>query len=286
MAKSQYDMPEEKNPLMPVGAQGPIQLSVQLLILTAILSFVVSGVVLSFLFLGNVLTWTPVLYCMVPLALWGGFALIPTWIYFVRAAQLIPRAFSTTASAWNARAEAATRIQEIRKEDVEFVRPQIVEAQPAPRPIPAPEGRMIPMNTNRGTQYVAVPDAAQVAPGLEGTEMPPPPGQPVERRRECSRFWKVEIPDPENPGHMKTVKVREGELRMFLEGLFSMGWKRREWCPKLLPRPKYEACMKLVTDTNIIIGRGKGTTGQLSIQSPEQAFEAFGLAYRRETDAA
>jgi len=254
---------------------GPIAMSIELALLTGVLTFIVAAATLTIIFLLEWLVFTPVLYCVIPLAAWGGFVLLPMWYNFMRSAQLIPRAFSNTAEAWNSRAVATRDVQDLRTAMVTDIHPRIVDAEPEalPAPVVDAEPRMIPMNTVGGTQMVPIPDAAQTP--LTDAQLPPPPGTPKPVVR--TKFWNVPIPDPEQPSRMKTVKVREGKLRSFLQGIFTVGWKRKEWVPHLLTRAEYEAIMKMVTECKIIVGRGRGTPGTLAIESPQEALTMFGL---------
>lgn len=284
--RQHYDgqFPQDDSNLMPTveasGVQGPVDLSVRLMFLAGALSFLMVWAVLSILFVYQQWEFIFWPFCAGPLIVWVVFVLAPMWWHFTSAARALPRAIARTAQAWEARAEY---VQILNRHNVGHVYPVPTDQKQLPpgQVVEHREPRAVPLTSQGGKEMIMV-DQAQAIPNLRDAAPSNPPGGPVQNDASVPgcRIWHVKIPDPDAPPgsiSMKDVPLLEQQVRRFLEGIYRTGWTRNVWVPRPFSRPEYEALMKLVTEMNIIIGRGQGTPGKLALPNATEALLLFGM---------
>jgi hypothetical protein len=235
-----------------------------MLVLNAVLSFTLVNILLVAVFLvgptifqnWNV-GWPLPAFCAGPVVVWVLWSLLPMWLSYGKAHRGLGRAFSKTTEAYEQRAEYSLALN---AGLVETVQPRMIEQAPEPA-----EAEF----ADEATSELA-----------KGANLPPPPG-PFNPGTKVGRVrvWNLTAPHPET-GKPVDVPLYEAQIRKFLEIIFvTQNWTRKQWVGKKRPlkRMEYEAILILMTDMEVIKGRGQGTTGKLTQETEEDVLRRFGL---------
>jgi hypothetical protein len=187
------------------------------------------------------LGWQSWLFCTAPVAVWLVVLALPVLFHARRGAVAVVAALASTAEAWLARAGYSIDLNNdgyIGWKDV------------SPTALPLPSAEIIRPVLVGGNYSLIESDAPAAFPS---------PAAPAT----APQIWLLP----------NGVKLPQGTVESFVDGVFIRGLSRDVWVgPKLpLAREQYDGLVDLLAQTGLLIGRTAGTTGRLAVHTPEAA---------------
>lgn len=186
-----------------------------------------------------------VLFCTAPVAVWLVVLALPVLFHARRGAVAVVAALASTAEAWLARAGYSIDLNNDGY-------------------IGWREAKAVPLRSTETIRPVLVNSVAQQGVKMLASNQNTPFNGPTEAApADDYQLWIL-------PNGMK---VPQGTVEQFVDGVFVRGLSRGLWVGPSLPleRDQYDGLIELLASTGLLVDRKAGTTGRLAVHTPEAA---------------